>query len=86
MSQKSSTNRSGRNEPTGVALGARPGRALLDASRRARLVAAVTRIARIAILILWAPLMTAGALACLLVQGVQVGYAIMADWIERIEP
>ncbi len=46
----------------------------------------MTRIARIAILILWAPLMTAGALACLLVQGVQVGYAIMADWIERIEP
>ncbi len=43
-------------------------------------------LGRVAILLLWIVPMTAGALACLLVQGVAVGWAVMADWIETIEP
>lgn len=46
----------------------------------------MTGVARFAILLLWALPMTVGALAYLLVAGVQVGWAVMADWIERIEP
>ena len=49
-------------------------------------MALVTQVARIAILLLWAIPMTVGALAALLILGVQVGWDIMADWIERIEP
>jgi hypothetical protein len=41
---------------------------------------------RALILLVWIVPMLAGALACLLVQGVAVGWDIMADWIERIEP
>ena len=46
----------------------------------------MTRVARILILVVWAVPMLAGVLAALLVLGVQVGWDIMADWIERIEP
>ncbi len=46
----------------------------------------MTAVARIAILLVWLIPMTVGALACLLVSGVTIGWDIMADWIERIEP
>ena len=46
----------------------------------------MTAIGRILILVVWALPMTVGALAYLLVAGVQVGWAIMAEWIEKIEP
>lgn len=43
-------------------------------------------VLRFVVLVLWALPMTVGALAFLLVAGVQVGWAIMGEWIERIEP
>ena len=46
----------------------------------------MTQAARILILVVWIVPMLVGALAALLVLGVQVGWDIMADWIERIEP
>ena len=46
----------------------------------------MSAVGRFAILAAWAIPMTVGALAYLLVAGVQVGWAIMAEWIEKIEP
>lgn len=46
----------------------------------------MTSAARIAILVVWIVPMLLGASACLLVSGVRIGWDIMADWIERIEP
>lgn len=41
---------------------------------------------RILILLVWIIPMLVGALACLLVTGVTVGWDIMASWIEVVEP
>lgn len=46
----------------------------------------MTSAARFAILVVWALPMLVGALAALLILGVRVGWDIMAEWIERIEP
>lgn len=46
----------------------------------------MTSAARALILLVWAVPMLAGALACLVVSGVVIGWDIMADWIERVEP
>lgn len=43
-------------------------------------------VLRILILLVWIVPMLAGALAALLVLGVRIGWDIMAEWIERIEP
>lgn len=44
------------------------------------------RAARFAIIAVWAVPMVVGALACLLVSGLQIGWDVMSDWIERVEP
>lgn len=42
--------------------------------------------ARALILIVWLIPMLLGALACLLTTGFSVGWQIMAEWIEVVEP
>ena len=46
----------------------------------------MTAVLRFLVLLVWIVPMLIGALASLLVQGIQVGWFIMADWIERLEP
>lgn len=41
---------------------------------------------RVLILIVWLIPMLLGALACLLTTGLSVGWQIMAEWIEVVEP